>query len=110
MTLSPVDPAGFNTLLSLLRGGKTYVDIAGPYNNLDYARIAKPLIAANPQRITWGTNWPHVARIPGRKFTEITPMDQVDDGRDINRLPTWTSGADQLKLILVENPARLYGF
>jgi len=34
----------------------------------------------------------------------------VDDGRDLNRLPTWTTGADQLKLILVENPARLYGF
>jgi hypothetical protein len=49
-------------------------------------------------------------RIPGRKVTEITLLAQVDDGRDLNRLPTWTANAAQLKLILVDNPARLYGF
>jgi len=110
LTLSPVDQHGFNTLQGLLRSGKAYVDIAGPYNDPDYGRITKPLIAANPHRITWGSNWPHVARFPGRKITEISPMAQVDDGRDLNRLGEWTTGAAQRKLILVENPARLYGF
>jgi len=110
LTLSAVEQQGFKTLQHLLQGGKTYVNIAGPYNDLNYGPIAKPLIAANPRRITWGTNWPHVAHIPGRKVTEITPLDQVDDGRDLNRLPTWATDAAQVKLILVENPARLYGF
>jgi predicted TIM-barrel fold metal-dependent hydrolase len=110
LTLSAVDPQGFKTLQGMLQGGKTYVNIAGPYNDLNYAPIAKPLIAANPERITWGSNWPHVARLPGRTVTEITPLAQVDDGRDLNRLPTWTANAAELKLILVENPARLYGF
>ena len=109
-TISGVDPAGFKALLSLLREGKTYVDIAGPYDTADYNQIAKPLIAANPERITWGTNWPHVLHIPGRKVTEITPFAKADDGRDLNRLHAWTTGAAQRKLILVENPARLYGF
>jgi predicted TIM-barrel fold metal-dependent hydrolase len=42
--------------------------------------------------------------------TEITPGLQVDDGLDFNRFAGWTSDAAQLKLILVDNPARLYGF
>jgi predicted TIM-barrel fold metal-dependent hydrolase len=110
LALSGVDQTGFGALVSLLRSGKIYVNIAGPYTDPHYDRIAKPLIAANPQRVTWGTNWPHVARNPEVKVTEVSPLAQVDDGRDLNRLPTWTTGADQLKLILVENPARLYGF
>ncbi len=110
LALSGVDQTGFGALVSLLRSGKSYVNIAGPYTDPHYDRIARPLIAANPQRVTWGTNWPHVARNPEVKITEVSSLAQVDDGRDLNRLPTWTTGADQLKLILVENPARLYGF
>jgi predicted TIM-barrel fold metal-dependent hydrolase len=109
LTLAGVEQSGLNTLVRLLRGGKTYVNIAGPYLNPNYDQIAKPLIAANPQRITWGSNWPHVARIAGRKITDITPLAQVDDGRDLNRLAAWAT-PEQRSLILVENPARLYGF
>lgn len=105
-----VDHAGFKTLLGLLKGGNAYVNIAGPYLDPSVAVVARALITANPARITWGSNWPHVARIPGRPITEVTPLDAVDDGRDFNRLPTWTSSAATRRLILVENPARLYGF
>jgi hypothetical protein len=42
--------------------------------------------------------------------TEITPGLPIDDGLDFNRFASWASDAAQLKLILVENPARLYGF
>ncbi len=109
--------AGFATLLSLLRGGKIYVNISGPYrisnqtpDYPDVAPIAKGLIAANPSRIIWGTDWPHTRQIPGRPVSEVIPLFQIDDGRDLNRLATWASSPAQLKLILVENPARLYGF
>jgi predicted TIM-barrel fold metal-dependent hydrolase len=105
-----VDEPGFATLLRLLRGGNVYVNIAGPYLDPNVARKTTALIAANPRRITWGSNWPHVARIPGRPITEVTPLDEIDDGRDLNRLATWTSTAAERRLILVENPARLYGF
>jgi predicted TIM-barrel fold metal-dependent hydrolase len=105
-----VDEPGFATLLRLLRSGNVYVNIAGPYLDPHVARKTTALIAANPRRITWGSNWPHVARIPGRPITEVTPLDQIDDGRDLNRLATWTSSAAERRLILVENPARLYGF
>jgi len=108
---------GFDTLLSLLHGGKVYIDLSPPFRVSkqapdfpDIAPIAKALIAANPKRMTWGTDWPHTAAKPGQQMTGITPMEPIDDGHSLNLLATWTSGADQLKLILVDNPARLYGF
>jgi predicted TIM-barrel fold metal-dependent hydrolase len=108
---------GFHALLSLVHSGKAYVDLSAPDSiskqSPDYSDVtplAKALIAANPQRVTWGSNWPHPPETLYRKITEITPLSQIDDGRDLNQLATWTTGAAQLKLILVENPARLYGF
>ena len=72
--------------------------------------FAKALIAANLQRIVWGTDWPHPAQEPGRKPTEITPLFQIDDGRLFNQLLVWAPDPAQRKAILVDNPARLYGF
>jgi predicted TIM-barrel fold metal-dependent hydrolase len=108
---------GFDTLLKLVHSGKAYVDISAPYriskqapDYPDVVPIAKAVIAANPERVTWGTGWPHPAQEPGRSFTDITPLYHINDGRNLNLLATWTSGAAQLKLALVENPAKLYGF
>jgi predicted TIM-barrel fold metal-dependent hydrolase len=108
---------GFDTFLRLIHAGKTYVNVGGPYGVAkgepeypDVAPSVKAIIAANPQRITWGTNWPHVSRLAGKKVTEITPGLQVDDGLDFNRFASWTLDAAQRKLILVDNPARLYDF
>jgi predicted TIM-barrel fold metal-dependent hydrolase len=108
---------GFDVFLSLIRAGRTYVNVSGPYGVAkdepeypDLVPSVKALIDANPERITWGTNWPHVSRLSGRKVTEITPGAPFDDGLEFNKFAGWTSGAAQLKLILVENPARLYDF
>ena len=47
---------------------------------------------------------------PGRKPTEVTPLLQIDDGRLLNQLPVWAPDAAVRQKILVDNPARLYGF
>jgi len=105
---------GFADLLELVRSGKAYVKIsvtAGP--RPDYAPfvpLAKALIAANPDRILWGTNWPHPNSASGRKPDELTPLFQVDDGLVLNLLPVWAPDAAIRRKILVDNPARLYGF
>ncbi len=110
---------GFDTLLNLVRTGKAYVKISAPYRSSikapdypDVAPLAKALIAANPQRILWGSDWPHPdsTQVPGRKVTDISPLQQIDDGRVLNLLPTWAPDAALRKTILVENPAKLYGF
>ena len=113
-----VDQPGFKSLLDLVKSGKAYVKISAPYRSStlapdypDVAPIAKALIAANPQRILWGSDWPHPGTPePTRKNTEITPFFQIDDGRVLNFLPMWAPDAAIRKAILVENPAKLYGF
>jgi predicted TIM-barrel fold metal-dependent hydrolase len=108
---------GFDTLLKLVHSGHAYADASAPYrvsrqapDYPDVVPIAKAIIAANPQRVTWGTGWPHPEHIDGYSKTQPVPLMQIDDARNLNLLNTWTSGPAELKLALVENPARLYGF
>lgn len=111
--------AGFATLLSLVRAGKAYVKVSGAYRvsteRPDYpnvAPLAKALIAANPQRIVWGSDWPHPTGAPlsGHSATDIATLLQIDDGRVLNLLPIWAPDPEVRRMILVENPARLYRF
>ena len=82
----------------------------------DAAPLAQALIAANPQRILWGTDWPHAGvRPPGYSATDISPYLQIDDGRVFNQFAVWAPQAERddpslRQTILVDNPARLYGF
>ncbi|WP_253592237.1 amidohydrolase family protein [Bradyrhizobium elkanii] len=110
---------GFADLLALVKSGKAYVKISGAYRASklapDYADatpLAQALIAANPERIVWGTDWPHPDSVTpqGKKVTDVTPLFQIDDGRLLNQLPVWAPDAAVRKAILVDNPARLYGF
>jgi predicted TIM-barrel fold metal-dependent hydrolase len=95
------------------------VKISGAYRSSklgpDYADcipLAQSLIAANPDRIVWGTDWPHPDSVtpPGKQISDVTPLFQIDDGRLLNQLPVWTPDAAIRKKILVDNPAQLYGF
>ena len=111
-----VDQPGFGTLLKLVRSGTAYVKLSGAYRSStlapdypDVVPLAKALIAENPQQILWGTDWPHPSQVPGRK-TQISPLLQIDDGRLFNQLPVWAPEVALRKTILVENPAKLYGF
>jgi len=110
---------GFDDLLALVKSGKAYVKISGAYrasklapDYADAAPLAQALIAANAERIVWGTDWPHPDSVTpqGKKVTDVTPLYQIDDGRLLNQLPVWAPDAAVRKAILVDNPARLYGF
>jgi predicted TIM-barrel fold metal-dependent hydrolase len=116
--LGPEQP-GFSDLLELVKSGKAYVKISGAYRASklapdypDAALLARALIAANSDRIVWGTDWPHPNSVtpPGNKPTDVTPLFQIDDGRLLNQLLVWAPDAAIRKKILVDNPARLYGF
>lgn len=114
-----LDQPGFTDLLHLVQSGSAYVKISGAYRASslgpdypDAAPLARALIAANPDRIVWGTDWPHPNSVtpPGQQPTEVTPLFQIDDGRLLNQLAVWAPDAATRKKILVDNPARLYGF
>jgi len=116
--LGPSQP-GFQTLLSLVASGRAYVKLSGAYRIsaapefADVAPLARALIAANPDRMLWGSDWPHPggANRTGALLDEIEPFHAIDDGAALNRLYRWTGGdASMLRRILVDNPARLYGY
>jgi predicted TIM-barrel fold metal-dependent hydrolase len=112
-----VGQPGFGTLLNLVRTGKAYVKVSAPYRSSmrapsypDVAPLAKALVAANPERILWGSDWPHPQQIAGRKITDVTPLYQIDDGRVFNLFAEWVPDAAQRKTILVDTPAKLFGY
>jgi predicted TIM-barrel fold metal-dependent hydrolase len=112
-----IDQPGFAALLALVRAGKAYVKVSGHYRSStkapafdDVAPLARALIAANPDRIVWGTDWPHPHHAEPGKEGEITPSFDIDDGLALAQLPRWAPTAATRRKILVDNPARLYGF
>jgi predicted TIM-barrel fold metal-dependent hydrolase len=114
-----VGQPGFADLVELVKSGKAHVKISGAYRAsklgpdfADATPLAQALIAANPDRIVWGTDWPHPDSVTpaGKQISDVTPLFQIDDGLLLNQLPVWTSDAGVRKKILVDNPVRLYGF
>ncbi|HWK43679.1 MAG TPA: amidohydrolase family protein [Stellaceae bacterium] len=98
---------GFQALLTLVRNGRCWVKLSGadrvsaagpPYH--DTIPFARALIEADPTRVVWGSDWPHVA-LAG-------PM--ANDGDLLDLLALWAPDERTRHMILVENPARLYQF
>ena len=114
-----LEQPGWSDLFELVKTGKTYVKISGAYrlskqapDYPDAVPFARSLIAANADRIIWGTDWPHPNSVtpPDKKPTDVTPLFQIDDGRPLNQLVVWAPDASIRKKILVDNPAKIYGF
>lgn len=111
-----IEQPGFDQLLALLRSGKVYIKLSAPYQISqidDYAdakAIVEAMVAANPDRVLWATNWPHPmgGGARPRQRDVIEPFRAEDDGRALNRIARWIPDPGQLKKLLVENPARLY--
>jgi D-galactarolactone isomerase len=105
----PVDHPGMKSLRRLLDGGRTWVKLSAPYEvsrsgppgYADVGALAKALVTAAPQRMMWASNWPHPSARPGQK---------PDDADLLDLLLDWAPDDAARRMILVENPARLYGF
>ena len=101
--------AGFQFLCGLLRDGKAWTKISGADRNTasgppyaDIAPFAQALLAANPERVVWGTDWPHI------NYFEAGQV--PDDGVLANLLAQWMPDEALRTRVLVANPARLYQF
>jgi len=98
---------GFQAMLRLARAGRCWIKLTGPYRisaeDLPYPEagdFARAALEAAPDRIIWGTDWPHVK--------SKTPIANDADLCDL--LFDWIPDTESRKRILVDNPARLYGF
>lgn len=98
-------------VLELLRAGRAWVKLSGGYivsetGSVDDARLdalARSYLDAAPDRVLWGSDWPHATASAGRHA-------MPDDARQVERLAQWSSTQELLHHVLVDNPARLYGF
>jgi predicted TIM-barrel fold metal-dependent hydrolase len=113
-----IDQPGFAALVALVGAGQAYVKVSAAYRSSekppayrDVAPLARALIAANPERILWGTDWPHPhAAAPGVALDAPAAFYDIDDGLALNQLAAWAPSAAIRRKILVDNPARLYDF
>jgi predicted TIM-barrel fold metal-dependent hydrolase len=110
---------GLDCLISLMQAGKVYAKLSGPYmisQRSDYADItplAKKLIEAAPERVIWGSNWPHTsgANRPVNSLpTDVEPFRHEDDVYNLGLVNDWAPDATLQRKLLVENPSRLFGF
>lgn len=102
-----VNEPNFQALLRLVGEGAVHVKLSAPYRIStqfpDYAdarALHAALVATNPQRLLWGTDWPHPSIA-----AEVMP----DDGHLLDLFYDWTPDAATRRRILVETPERLFG-
>lgn len=103
-----INHPGFQQLLGLLGEGKCWVKMTGTYRISqsdsppydDVIPYAQALIETAPDRMLWGSDWPHPHHY----------KKMPNDGYILDQLSSWTSNSQTIKRILVDNPAELYGF
>ena len=96
--------ADFDRLLSLLKEGRCWLKASAPYRLAKKRgmeavdEIAKAIVRAAPEKTIWGSDWPHI------------PEGGRDTGALLNQLALWAPDAADRRLILTENPKKLFGF
>jgi predicted TIM-barrel fold metal-dependent hydrolase len=92
----------------LLAQGRTWIKLSGAYLDsqvgeagdfLDIDAVARHWIATAPNRLVWGSDWPHP-----------TETIKPNDANMLDMLARWTTERSVIEQILVNNPNELYGF
>jgi 2-pyrone-4,6-dicarboxylate lactonase len=100
-----VEQPGFKKLLTILRESRCYVKLTGVYRMslapgfADAAPMARALIEAAPDRILWGSDYPH-----------LSFADRVNSHELFDLLKSWAPDEAVRRKILVDNPVELFGF
>ena len=97
----------FKVIRKLIDKGKTWVKLSGAYQDTkigppsysDVTHLAQAYIEAAPERVVWGSDWPHP-----------TEKAKPNDALLFDLLSVWAPDATVRQRILVENPQALYGF
>ena len=100
--LTESDPDFERRLLAVLAQGSCWIKLSGAYRVAkdkplsSVAPWARALVAARPDRLIWGSDWPHL------------PDGQRDTGEILNLLADWAPTEEARRAILVDGPARLF--
>ena len=106
---APLDHPAYKIIRAMLDKGRTWMKLSGAYMDTkvgaptysDKLAVAQAYLAAAPERMVWGSDWPH----PTEK-----PDDKPNDAALFDLLSEWAPDAAQRQRILVTNPESLYGF
>ncbi|MBI3703393.1 MAG: amidohydrolase family protein [Rhizobiales bacterium] len=111
------DTPGLRALKRLLHAGKTWVKISGAYRITSWrdprlGPLARELCAVNPQRIVWGSDWPHTPKHSLRKpnAEEELPFQAIDTAALLALVPHWLGNDRLVRRVMVDNPRKLYDF
>lgn len=104
---APLDHPAHKVICAMLDNGRTWVKLSGAYMDTesgppayaDKLSVAQAYLAAAPERMVWGSDWPHP-----------TERDKPNDATLFDLLTEWAPDAAQRQRILVSNPEALYGF
>ena len=102
---------GHRAMLSLLETGRAWVKLSGAYLqggsveswSTDADALAAAFLQVAPDRMVWGSNWPHPTSHAGLHQAPA-------DAQQIDQLLRWTEATRTLQRVLVDNPAELYNF
>jgi len=100
--LTESDPEFDQRLLAVLAQGSCWIKLSGAYRvakNKPLSSVApwgRALVAARPDRLIWGSDWPHL------------PDGQRDTGEILNLLANWVPDEADRRTILVDGPGRLF--
>jgi len=102
-----INAPGFQALIRLLKSGRGWAKLSAPYRTSrleppydDITPFAHALVAVAPERLVWGSDWPHV----------LLDTTMPNDGDLVDRIAVWAPDEAVRKRILVDNPERLYCF
>ncbi len=101
----------FRVIGNLIEKGKTWVKLSGAYLDskigaptyADTTRVARAFVQMAPERVVWGSNWPHPTLYSAGK-------PPADDALLLDLLGIWAPDEALRKKILAENPEVLYDF
>ncbi len=104
-----VDHPAYTVISRLIDKGRTWVKVSGAYMDTkvgpptyaDSTKLARAFVKLAPQRMVWGSDWPH----PTEKAD-----DKPNDATLVDLLTEWVPDETTRRRILAENPAELYGF
>ena len=101
----------FKSIMNLIDCGKAWVKLSGAYlcgprvgdDYPDADPLACAYLTAAPERMVWGSNWPHPSASAGIH-------ERPDDAFLLDLLARWTDDSRLFERVLVDNPASLYDF
>ena len=110
------EDAALRRVLELVAAGNVYVKLSAPYRVATaqpvtaVSDLAHAFVQANPQRMLWGSDWPHTNREPGKAAHEVSRYRDVAPATLAESIGQWLPDESLRRQVLVDNPARLYGF